>query len=48
MNQLDELLKLIEDCLPHDETGNSLAFTRSIPVKEAITKSYLTKEQVEE
>lgn len=47
MNQLDELLKLIEGCLPQDETGNFLAFTRSIPVKEAIAKDYLTKEQAE-
>jgi hypothetical protein len=41
------LLKMIEDCLPGDEAGNYLAFTRSIPVREAIAKGYLTREQAE-
>lgn len=41
------ILKLIDMYLPKDAMGNFLAFTRSIPVKEAIAKGYLTKEQAE-
>ncbi len=46
-SQFDELLKLIEVCLPKDDAGNFRAFTRSISVKEAIAKGYLSKEQAE-
>ncbi len=45
MNHLDDLLKLIEDCIPNDDSGNFLAFSQSIPVKVAIAKGFLTKDQ---
>jgi hypothetical protein len=47
LSMSQRLLKMIEDCLPGDEAGNYLAFTRSIPVREAIAKGYLTREQAE-
>lgn len=47
LEQPDQILNVIENCLPKDGAGNFLAFTRSVPVKEAITKGYLTKEQAE-
>lgn len=43
----DTILKLIDECLPKDEAGGFLVFTRSIPVKEAIAKGYLTRDQAE-
>lgn len=43
----EELLAKIEESLPRDEQGEFLAFKHSIPVKEAIAKGYLTKEQAE-
>lgn len=42
-----ELLAKIEELLPRDEQGEFLAFKHSIPVKEAIAKGYMTKEQAE-
>lgn len=47
MNDFVELLKLIEACLPKDDFGSFRAFTRSISVKAAIAKGYLSKEQAE-
>ncbi|MEM4217101.1 MAG: N-6 DNA methylase [Candidatus Methanomethylicaceae archaeon] len=45
--QFGKLLGLIEGCLPKDNNGNFLVFTRSISVKEAITKGYLSQEHAQ-
>jgi len=45
MKQFDQLLQQIEDCLSKDDSGNFLAFSQSIFVKDAIAKGYLTQEQ---
>jgi hypothetical protein len=47
MNHSDNLLKLIGDCLPQDDSGHFLAFSRSISVKDAIAKGDLTKDKAE-
>lgn len=47
VDHFEELLAKIEKLLPKDEQGEFLVFKRSIPVKEAIAKGYLTKEQAE-
>ncbi len=47
MNNFDEMLKLIDQYLPKDDSGNFLAFTRSISVKEAIAKGYLSQAQAQ-
>lgn len=41
------ILTQIETLLPQDEEGNFVAFSRSIPVKVALEKGYLTQEQAE-
>lgn len=47
VDHFEELLAKIEKLLPKDEQGEFLVFNRSIPIKEAIAKGYLTKEQAE-
>lgn len=42
-----EILARIEKLLPKDEKGEFVVFARSIPVKEAVAKSYLSTEQAE-
>ena len=47
LDQLDEILRLIENCLPKDYAGNFVAFTCSISVREAIAKGYLSQEHAQ-
>jgi len=43
-----KLLEAVETCLPRDENGEFLAFTRSIPTKQAIEEGVFTEEQAEQ
>lgn len=41
----DQLLEVVEACLPKDDNGEFAAFSQSIPVEQAIEKGFLTEEQ---
>lgn len=43
-----KLLEAVEACLPNDENDEFLVFSRSLPVKQAIEKGFLTEEQAKE
>ncbi len=46
-NDYDGILIHIDELLPKDANGNFLAFVRSISIKDAITKGYMTKQDAE-